>query len=320
MAIKTQSIMLWVLAALLPGLVAMTFVWGLGVVWNAAWLCLLCVASEALALYLKGTRQRSALLFELKDASVLLTALLIAVCLPPFTHIGILSLAALAAVGLAKHAYGGLGRNIFNPAMVGYAVVLVSFPQALASWPTPGNAALDGFSGATLLTDFRYRSGITAVEFELSQASAVAQQRLVAFCFLAGGLLLIYKKLIAWRVTAGMFAGLAATALFGYDQGSSLSLGGAWFHWTMGGFMAAAFFVVTDPVTHPRQHRHQLIFGLTVGVFVYLIRAYGTFPDGIAFAVLFANCLTPFLNRLPIKQHTESQSSGGNAQEQSSRG
>lgn len=320
MAMKTQAIMLWVLAALFPGLVAMAFVWGPGVLWNAVWLCLLCLASEALALYLRGVQQRAALLFELKDASVLVTALLIAICLPPFTHVGILSLAALAAVGLAKHAYGGLGRNVFNPAMVGYAVVLVSFPQALANWPGTGGVELDGFSGATLLTDFRYRSGITVTEFEVSQATAMAQQRLIAFCFLAGGLLLAYKKLIAWRVTAGMFAGLALAALFGYDQGSSLSLGGAWFHCTMGGFMAAAFFIVTDPVTHPRQHRHQIIFGLTVGVFVYLIRAYGTFPDGIAFAVLFANCLTPFLNRLPAKRQATAEASDKDTREQTIHG
>ncbi len=320
MAIKTQHIMLWVLGALFPGVVAMTFVWGLGVVWNVAWLCILCVASEVAALYLKGVRQTSTLLFQLKDTSVLVTAVLIAICLPPFTHVGILALAALAAVGLAKHAYGGLGRNVFNPAMVGYAVVLVSFPQALATWPSGSGAEVDGFSGATLLTEFRYRSGITASEFELSQAAAVAQQRFVAFCFLAGGLLLAYKKLIAWRVTAGMFAGLALAALVGYDQGSSLSLGGAWFHWTMGGFMAAAFFIVTDPVTHPRQHRHQIIFGLTVGVFVYLIRAFGAYPDGIAFAVLFANCLTPFLNRLPAKQPKPGKTDTAPLTEQSGRG
>jgi electron transport complex protein RnfD len=302
MAMKTPNMMLWVLGALFPGLVAMTFVWGLGVIWNAVWLCVLCALSEAGALYLKGTRQRQALLFELQDGSAMITALLIAICLPPFAHPGVLALAALAAIGLAKHAYGGLGRNVFNPAMVGYAVVLVSFPQNLANWPGLGSSEIDAFSGATLLTDFRYRTGNTVAEFELSHASAVAQQRLVAFWFLAGGLLLAYKKLIAWRVTVGMFAGVALAALFGYDQGSSLSLGGAFFHYTSGGFMAAAFFVVTDPVTHPRQHRHQIVFGLTVGIFVYLIRAYGTFPDGIAFAVLFANCLTPFLNRLPEKQ------------------
>ena len=302
MAMKTPNIMLWVLGALLPGVVAMTFVWGLGVIWNAAWLCAGCALSEAAALYLKGTRQRQALLFELQDGSAMVTALLIAICLPPFTYPGVLALASLAAIGLAKHAYGGLGRNLFNPAMVGYAVVLVSFPQSFATWPGLGAAELDAFSGATLLTDFRYRTGSTVEEFELGQANAVAQQRLVAFWFLAGGLLLTYKKILAWRVSAGMFAGVALAALFGYDQGSSLSLGGAFFHWTTGGFMAAAFFVATDPVTHPRQHRHQVIFGLTVGVFVYLIRAYGTFPDGIAFAVLFANCLTPFLNRLPAKE------------------
>ena len=105
MAMKTPNIMLWVLGALLPGVVAMTFVWGLGVIWNAAWLCAGCALSEAAALYFKGTRQRQALLFELQDGSAMVTALLIAICLPPFTHPGVLALASLAAIGLAKHSY-----------------------------------------------------------------------------------------------------------------------------------------------------------------------------------------------------------------------
>ena len=298
---KTPHIMAWVLAALLPGICAMTLHWGPGVLWNVVGLLLMCGASEVAALWLRGERQPGSWWFTLTDGSTAVTAVLIAICLPPWTHAGVLALAALAAIGLAKHAYGGLGRNVFNPAMVGYAIVLVSFPTGLAHWPGAEAAAVDGFSGATLLTEFRYRTGTTVTEFELGQANAVAQQRLIACAFLAGGLVLTWKKLLAWRVTAGMFAGLILGSLFGYDQGSSLSNGGAWFHATAGGFMAAAFFVVTDPVTHPRRHSHQWLFGVTVGLLVYVIRAAGTFPDGIAFAVLFANCLTPFLNRLALQ-------------------
>jgi electron transport complex protein RnfD len=98
-----------------------------------------------------------------------------------------------------------------------------------------------------------------------------------------------------------MLAAVLLASLFGYDAGSSASLGSAWFHWTTGGFVAAAFFIATDPVTHPRNHRQQIIFGATVGVFIYLIRGYGGYPDGISFAILFANCLTPLLNRLGMK-------------------
>jgi len=299
MAMTTQTIMLWVLAALFPGFVALSFMWGFGIAWNVIWLCILCAGCELGATYLRRLPKAQTPWSTLTDGATLVTAVLIALCLPPFMHPGILAVAAIASIGLAKHIYGGLGRNVFNPAMVGYAVILVSFPQSLAHWPDALANDLDGFSGATTLTHFRYRAGTTTLEFEALHGASMAQDRLVACCFLVGGVVLLYKRLLAWRTTAGMLAGLALGTLFGYDQGSSQSLGGAWFHATTGGFMLAAFFVVTDPVTHPRGPRHQLIFGLIIGLLVYLIRAYGSFPDGIAFAVLFANCLTPFMNRLP---------------------
>ena len=135
-------------------------------------------------------------------------------------------------------------------------------------------------------------------------APNLQDQRLIAYSFLAGGLFLLVKKLLAWRIPVSMLAGVGFAALFGYDQGSSMSSGSAVFHWTSGGFIAAAFFVATDPVTHPRGARPQIIFGFTVGLMTYLIRAYGTFPDGIAFAILFANCLTPLMNRMATRHTT----------------
>ena len=303
--------MTWVLVALLPGLGAMTYVWGIGIVYNVALLSIICLATEAAAVFAKqalgnapGENTVKKWSGHLFDGSTLVTAWLIAICLPPFTNFGILSLAGLAAIGLAKHAYGGLGRNIFNPAMVGYAVILVSFPSHLALWPASSDGGIDHLTGATILSDFRYRVGITTTEFTSLFAPNLQDQRLIAYSFLAGGLFLLVKKLLAWRIPVSMLAGVGFAALFGYDQGSSMSSGSAVFHWTSGGVIAAAFFVATDPVTHPRGARPQIIFGFTVGLMTYLIRAYGTFPDGIAFAILFANCLTPLMNRMATRHTT----------------
>jgi electron transport complex protein RnfD len=301
---KTGQIMLWVMGALIPGLAAMTYILGLGVLWNLAILSLVCVLCEGIIAKARG-KSLTDVYHQLQDCSALLTAWLIAICLPPYCQIGILCLAAVSAIGLAKQAYGGLGKNLFNPAMVGYAVILVSFPQALANWPDLADSTTDALSGATLLTEFRYRQGLTTEEFFIAFGNAVNDQKLITLSFLAGGLVLSYRRLLAWRIPAAMFAAVLLASLFGYDAGSSASLGSAWFHWTTGGFVAAAFFIATDPVTHPRMHRQQIIFGATVGVLIYLIRGYGGYPDGIAFAILFANCLTPLLNRMGMKAHDQ---------------
>ena len=305
---NTARIMLLVLLALIPGITAMTYVWGVGVLWNVALTSLFCWLAESLCLWANGVRALPQIMAQLRDHTTVVTAWLMAICLPPFTAVWLLVLASFAAICVAKHAYGGLGRNIFNPAMVGYAVLLVSFPAQLAAWPVLNGNDIDAYTGATLLTDFRYRVGMTTAEFDSVFTQAIGQQRLIAFSFLAGGLALAYKKLLAWRIPAAMFAGIAFCSLFGYDQGSSMSHGSAWFHWTTGGFIAAAFFVATDPVTHPRQHRHQILFGFVIGIVVYVIRTYGSYPDGIAFAVLFANCLTPLLNRWAMQTQAKAPS------------
>ncbi len=297
----TSRIMLTVLSALLPGIAAMVAVWGWGVLWNLVWLSVFALLAEACLLAIGGERKLQKIRFQLVDGTALLTGWLIAICLPPFTDLYLLALAATAGLALGKHVYGGLGGNIFNPAMVGYAVVIVSFPEALAHWPAiASELGADGLSGATLLSEFRYRTGLTTSEFDSLFLTAADDQQLIALSFLIGGLVLAYRKLLAWRIPVAVLAGVGLAALFGYDQGASTSLGSAWFHWTTGGTVAAAFFIATDPVTHPQHPKHQIVFGLMIGVLIYLIRAYGSYPDGIAFAVLFANAFTPFLNRLAV--------------------
>ena len=134
---RTSNIMLKVLAALVPGLLAQSYYLGPGVLVNGMVLTLCCLATEALIVVLrKPNNLRAELLRHLGDGTTLLIAWLIAVCLPPNVPVGVLAIAALASVGLAKHAYGGLGQNVFNPAMVGYAIILLSFPGILASYPS----------------------------------------------------------------------------------------------------------------------------------------------------------------------------------------
>ena len=303
--IKTPNVMAWVLVALLPGLAGMTFYFGLGVLWNLFWLSALCLATEVLVVALRTGSLSPALLRaplqnNLGDGTTLLAAWLIAICLPPYVSIQILAVAALASIGLAKHAYGGLGNNIFNPAMVGYAVILLSFPQALAAWPALGgaeNLASDALSGATYLSEFRYRDAMTVDEFLLNNPQVMHQQ-IITGLFLLGGLGLIYLRIISWRIPLALMITVGLLASVTYDQGSTQSMGSAWFHWTTGGTMAAAFFVATDPVTHPSRHSHQIIFAVSIGILLFVIRTQGNLPDGIAFAVLLANCATPLLNRI----------------------
>ena len=300
---STPARMVAVSAAMLPGIAAMTWVWGPGVLVNVGLLLLFSAGVEVVCLAARHGRHWRVLRPHMTDASVVVTALTLAICLPPHVSPWLLLLASAASVGLAKHAYGGLGRNIFNPAMVGFAVLLVSFPQALDHWPAVSQK-VDALSGATQLSEFRYRTGITTAEFESTLQAALNAQARVAAAFCLGGLVLIYFRIIHWRIPMSMLGGLGLAAIVGYDQGSSESLGSWWFHATSGGFVAAAFFVATDPVTHPRHPRDQVIFGLSIGIAAYLMRAYSAYPDGIAFAVLLANAFAPLLNHRRTQAQT----------------
>ena len=300
---RTGSLMNAVTLAMLPGVFAMAAQYGIGVIWNLIWLALLCCAVEVACCSLRHgfavARRRQ---FDLGDGTTVLAAVIISICLPPFVSPAILAVAALAAIGLAKHAYGGLGQNIFNPAMVGYAVILLSFPLALASWP----GATDGLTGATLLSEFRYRGNITAAEFAAGHLSG-NPNLMTAGLFALGGAWLIHQRIMHWRIPVTVLLTVGLLAAICHDGGSSASLGSPWFHWTTGGTVAAAFFVATDPVTHPARPQHQVLFAMLVGCLLFLIRTQGNLPDGIAFAVLLANCTTPLFNRV----HRQRLAAGG---------
>jgi electron transport complex protein RnfD len=298
--LDTRGVMLRVLAALAPGLVLTAHFYGPRILVNLAGAVGLALAIEALALRLQGRAIQPAL----RDCSALVTATLLVLALPPGTPWYVIAIAVVAALGLGKHLYGGLGNNPFNPAIVGYAVVLLSFPAALSEWPSAWSgqsAGADALTGATALTTFKYREGLTVADvwqarFGFGTLGGAPAEWLNA-AFLAGGLALARLRLLAWRVPVALLATLGGLALLGYDQGSSSSLGSPLYHWFSGGTMLAAWFFATDPVTHPASPRGQVLFGCLIGAIAYAIRGFGSFPDGIAFGILLANGCAAWLDR-----------------------
>lgn len=320
---RIHHLMLWVLAALVPGLAVQVWLYGPGNLANALVLMLLCAGFEAGFLALREKPIKTALL----DGSALVTGALLAVSLPPYCPFWLLVSAAFFAMVLAKHLYGGLGFNPFNPAMVAYVILLVSFPLPMTQWPMtesllPAAASKpdvytvlqawfgdgwqvigpDAITGATSLDLLQHKQGNTletwlAQQRLFSQAVfAASGSEWVNLGFLAGGLVLLIKRVFSWHAPLAFLVSLGVLAAFFYDAGSSQSPGSPLLHWFSGGTMLAAFFIITDPVTSAVSPKGRLVFGALIGCLVYVIRAWGNYPDAIAFAVLFGNFAAPLID------------------------
>jgi len=288
---STRDIMVWVVAALMPALLTSGYWFGWQILTQAGIAVATALMTELICLRLRG-----APINAVGDGSAVVTALLITMALPPTTPPGVTVCATVLAISLGKHAFGGLGQNLFNPAMVGYAMVLVSFPAALVTWPVPADAV----SGATLLEVIKHDHGRTLAELQRDPVFGDFGAwgfEWIALAALAGGVLLLARGLLAWRVSVGVLVTCGLLAVVLHDSGSSDSLGTPIQHWLSGGLILAAFFVATDPVTHPRSHTAQWLFALVVGCTIMAIRGFGNFPDGIAFAILLGNACTPWLDR-----------------------
>jgi electron transport complex protein RnfD len=316
--IATSQVMQQVLLACVPGLSALLFFFGWGTLLNLLWLCLLALVFEAAVLKL---RKRD-VWFYLNDCSALVTAVLLALALPPTAPwwLGLIGIGF--AIVIAKQLYGGMGYNPFNPAMVAYVVLLIAFPVQMTRWLLPEGASaalpslldsmqifldrdpgagIDAFTGATALDSFRQMGGAQLVsEFWTGNALMGAWSgrgwEWVNTGFLMGGLYLLYKKIIGWHIPVGMLAALTVLAVLFYDGGSSQSGGSPLFHLFGGATMLGAFFIATDPVTAPTTTRGRLIYGALIGTVVYVIRTWGNYPDGVAFGVLLGNFTAALLD------------------------
>lgn len=314
---RTPALMRNVLLALLPGLAAQTWFFGWGYLINICWAALAALACEAAVLRLR----RRPLGFYLKDGSALVTAVLLGLALPPYLPWWATLVGVAFAILVAKHLYGGLGFNPFNPAMAGYALLLVSFPvQMTTLWAAPApllesgppgffdtlayiftgriEGGIDAYTMATPLDLYKHEIGAgTAAEVTANPifgGMVALGWEWVNLAYLAGGLWLLRRRVIGWHGPLGMLGGLFLCALLlGWDADSHTP---PLLHLLGGATMLGAFFIVTDPVTSATSNRGRLLFGLGAGVLVYLIRAYGGYPDAVAFAVLLMNFAAPFID------------------------
>ncbi len=298
-AFSTSLIMLWVLAACIPGLVALTVFFGWGSIINIIWLGIWALLFESMVLVFR----KRPLGFYLKDYSALVTAVLLGLCIPPSSPWWLSLTGIFFAIVIAKHLYGGLGQNLFNPAMVAYAVLLIAFPLEMTNWTIPLGIEqeIDAYTGATALDLFRNERGAMLVNEFWSQHSAFGTLSGIGWewvngGFLLGGLVLLYKRIIGWQIPVAMLGSLLLMSALFYDGGSSASGGSPFMHLFGGGTMLGAFFIATDPVTASTTPKGRLIYGALIGIVTYIIRVWGAYPDGIAFAVLLGNFTAPFID------------------------
>ena len=313
--ISVQRIMLQVLLALLPAVAA--YVWLIGPIVLVQLLIasLAALLAEAAMLRLRG----KPLAPFLGDGSVVVTAWLVALAFPPLSPWWLTVVGVLIAVVIAKHLYGGLGQNPFNPAMVAFAACIVSFPALMAQWPPAHLAAsfldqlalvfghaprLDTMSGATpldaLKTALKLGEGASSVAATRQDAHIFGLVggrgwEWVSAAYLLGGLWLWQRRIIGWHLPLAFLAGIAliATPLWLWQPAQYAD---PLFHVFSGGSLLGAFFIVTDPVSGSTTPRGKLIFGLAAGVLAYLIRVFGGYPDGVAFAVLLLNLCVPLID------------------------
>jgi len=314
-----QAIMLRVLLALLPGIVAYVWFFGAAILLQITLASLTALTAEAVVLKLRNKPLR---LF-LTDGSALVTAWLIALSFPPLAPWWLIVLATAIAIVVAKHLYGGLGQNPFNPAMVAFALMIIAYPQHMSQWPSlhavvqmdfaaqwamifnlSPTQTLDALTMATPLDVLRTalhntesKTTIASVWANYPGAGSLAGSgwEWIAAGYLAGGLWLMQQRIITWHLpiafiaTLGLVAGVAH--LINPAEFASPLL-----HLFSGGAMLAAFFIITDPVSAATTPYGKLIFATGVAFITWIIRCFGAYPDGIAFAVLLMNLCVPLID------------------------
>lgn len=322
-ATNVSSIMQQVLYALIPAALAYVWYFGPGLILNFMVAALFCVAGEAAMLRARGRSAETGL----ADFSALVTAALIAFALPALTPWWVTATAALFAVVVAKHLYGGLGFNIFNPAMAGYVVAMIAFPLHMNLWAAPDMGDLD-YHYLTLFETARYTLTGTFPDYlsfdAISRATPLDTVKAglrglrtfeeirvnplmgdfggrgwewIGNFTAIGGAWLLVSKIIRWQIPFGVLAGLMIPSGIAYflEPGLHASPG---FYLFSGGTILCAFFIATDPVSAATSNKGRLIYGLGVGFLIYAIRRWGSYADGVAFAILLMNMAVPAIDYL----------------------
>lgn len=316
-----STIMLKVLLALVPGIFAYVWIYGGGILVSISIATATALATESMLLKIRQRPVKPYLL----DLSAVVTAWLLALALPPLAPWWLVVVGVFFAIVIAKQLYGGLGYNPFNPAMVGYAVLLISFPLIMTKWPAPlllaehplgfmdqlnyifsnllpADIKIDAITSATpldyLKTQLKLNQEITSItQTPIFGMFGAKGGEVVTGAYLLGGLYLMQQRIISWHLPTAFLGVLAAMSLAFYAVNPA-HFANPLFHLMSGASMLCAFFIITDPVSGPTTPRGKLYFAAGVAVLTYLIRVYGGYPDGVAFAVLLMNMCVPLIDAL----------------------
>lgn len=301
---SVPKLMYGVILALLPAFAVSVFYFGMGMIIVSFTAVISAVIFEFLIQkYLLKTRPSHL------DGSAAVTGLLLAFCLPTNLPVWMVVIGSLVAIGVGKMTFGGLGNNPFNPALVGRVFLFISFPAALTAYPEPGQwwTYLDASTGATPLSILNEK---TANGVEISEIMKEVPSHLdlflgkmmgssgeiAAFALLLGLIYMLWKKIITWHIPVSIL--LTVTVFTGIlwlvnDQKFADPL----FHLLTGGLMLGAVFMATDYVTSPMARKGMILYGIGIGIVTVLIRIFGSYPEGVQFAILLMNGFTPLINK-----------------------
>ncbi|MGB0895588.1 MAG: electron transport complex subunit RsxD [Parashewanella sp.] len=322
-ALKTNIVMQRVLMCMLPGFLAQLYFFGFGSLIQLVLAVSVALICEATVMKMRKRSINEAL----SDYSAIVTAALIAVAIPPMSPWWMVVIGTVFAIIIVKQLYGGLGNNIFNPAMAAYVLLLISFPVQMTNWSAPAEVAanvpnfsdalsaifglshfnadhwrfaIDGATMATPLDSFKTGLSLEHTSTEILQGMAFDGGHGIGWFwinmgYLIGGLMLLKLKVIRWHISVGVLASLFVCSSFSYliHPDNSITPINQLF---TGATMLAAFFIATDPVTAATSERGRLLFGALIGVTVYVIRTFGGYPDAFAFAILLANLCAPLID------------------------
>ena len=294
---STASIMRDVVIALIPALVVSVVVFGLNVLFVTALSVASCVLFEYLIQKFVGKGACT-----ICNWSAVVTGVLLAFNLPATIPWWIVVIGAFVAIAVAKMTFGGLGKNPFNPALVGRVFLLIAYPVQMTTFPAVENPALDALSGATPLAAVKFGAdaGIVPVENLLLGMMPGSLGEVAAFALLAGFVYLLVRKVISWHIPVTVLGTMAVFAfVVALTRGGDAAL--MWqfplFHILAGGAMLGAIFMATDYATSPMTVKGQVIFAVGIGVITMCIRLWGAYPEGMSFAILIMNACVPLINK-----------------------
>ena len=318
--VTVSGMMVQVGLALLPGIAACAWFFGPGVVINVCWAVIVALFGEAAVLKLRDRPFKP----FLSDGSAVISAMLLGLSLPPLSPWWLTLIGILFAIVIGKQLFGGLGYNPFNPAMLGYVMLLISFPREMTLWAPPltvsqhplnwletlriifigelpGGVSIDALSMATpmdtIKTQLKLGRSIGQIMYGNAMVGGIGGRswEWINAAFFAGGLWLLYKRIITWHISAAMLGALALTALI-FHLADPAHYSSPLFQLFSGAAMLGAFFIATDPVTAATTPRGRLFYGAGIGLLTYIIRTWGGYPDGVAFATLLMNIAAPTID------------------------